>query len=65
MRPVRKLDDDQMPGPFVFDHVHVAAVDKEAAAERLQCGVDPLQIPDNLRAHCDLTHMGDGVGGHG
>ncbi|ESX92961.1 hypothetical protein X755_25750 [Mesorhizobium sp. LNJC405B00] len=54
-----------MPGPFVFDHVHVAAVDKEAAAERLQCGVDPLQIPDNLRAHCDLTHMGDGVGGHG
>ena len=63
--PVRKLDDDEMPGPFVLEHVHVAAMDKKAPAKRLQRGIDPLQILDNLRTHCDLAHMGDGVGGHG
>src|SRR6516164_1943600 len=61
---VGELDDDQVARPTAFQHLDLAAVHDEPAAERRQRGIDPLQVLHDRRPHGDLAHMSNGVGRH-
>ena len=57
MLPVGELDDDPLSRPAVFDNLQFATVYQEAAAERLQRGIDLQQVFDDLRSRRDLAHI--------
>jgi len=59
-----EFDHDQVAGPVSLQHLGLAAVHDEPAAERCQGGVDPPQVFHDGRPHGDFVHVGHGIGGH-
>ena len=61
---VGELDQNQIAAPAALDGLGRTAVDQHPAAERVQRGVDPLEVLDDLRSEFGGVDVGDGVGGH-
>lgn len=54
-------NDDQIASPGLFDLIVLACMDDGVTLERLQSGIDPLQIIDDIGTEVHVQQSGDGV----
>jgi hypothetical protein len=54
MVPSRKFDNDQIAGPMPFNSLELSAMNKKATLKRSECGIDALQIGNDIGPKVDL-----------
>jgi hypothetical protein len=61
---VRELDHDEIPRPMPVHAIDGAAMNQEATVVRLQGGINPGDVLEDLRSKVHGTEVGNGKGGH-
>jgi hypothetical protein len=62
---IGKRNHNEISVPLAFAYLGPSAVHDETAAKRLKCGVDAIEVFDDISAQFDVIQVGNSICSHG